>query len=174
MQYSLRLAVGRIRNSGTLTPLFASFLAWIFLVALPIFTQSAQLEQDRGSWRTAASMPTKRTEVAVAALEGKIYVVGGFEKPRLGNVLNFAITPAVEVYDPETDRWASKAPLPIGLHHVGIGVTGGRLAGYMSSAGTVSLVSVSGTQWRRSMPMIRPRTAGLSVLPYRQHAVPCQ
>ncbi len=167
MQYSLRLAVGRILNSGTLTPLFASFLAWIFLVALPIFTQSAQLEQDRGSWRTAASMPTKRTEVAVAALEGKIYVVGGFEKPRLGNVLNFAITPAVEVYDPETDRWASKAPLPIGLHHVGIGVTGGRLyvvGGYSKSGlsvwnpmATVYAYDPATDSWveRASMPTAR-------------------
>ncbi len=79
----------------------------------------------------------KRTEIAAAALDGKIYVVGGFEKPSLGNVMNFAITPSVEMYDPATDRWTSKAPLPVGLHHVGIGVVGGRLyviGGYSKSA----------------------------------------
>ena len=112
------------------------FLVGFFLITLPLSIQSAQVEPDRGTWRTAAPAPTKRTEVAVAALDGKIYVVGGFEKPSLGNVLNFAITPSVEMYDPATDRWASKAPLPVGLHHVGIGVAGGRLyviGGYSKS-----------------------------------------
>jgi len=116
------------------------FLGGLFLIALPVSTHSAQSESDRGTWRTAAPMPTKRTEVAVAALDGKIYVVGGFEKPSLGNVLNFAITPSVEMYDAVTDRWTSKAPLPVGLHHVGIGVVDGRLyviGGYTKSGFTV-------------------------------------
>jgi N-acetylneuraminic acid mutarotase len=78
--------------------------------------------------------------VAVATLDGKIYVVGGFEKPSFSNVMNFAITPSVEVYDPATDRWASKASLPVGLHHVGIGVVDRRLyviGGYSKSGFTV-------------------------------------
>ena len=69
-------------------------------------------------------------------LDGKIYVVGGFEKPSLGNILNFAITPSVEVYDPATNQWTPKAPMPVGLHHVGIGVVDGRLyviGGYSKS-----------------------------------------
>lgn len=114
----------------------ASFLTGFCLIALPVSMQSAQPEPDRGLWRTAAPAPTKRTEVAAAALFEKIYVVGGFEKPSLGNVVNLAITPALEEYDPSTDRWTSKAPLPVGLHHVGIGVTGGRLyviGGYKQS-----------------------------------------
>ena len=115
----------------------APFLAGLFLITLPASIQSAQAESDRGTWHTAAPMPMKRTEVAAAALDGKIYVVGGFEKPSLGNVMKFAIMPSVEMYDPATDRWTSKAPLPVGLHHVGIGVVGGRLyviGGYSKSA----------------------------------------
>lgn len=116
------------------------FLVGLFLMALPVSIPSAQLEPDRGIWRTAAPMPMKRTEVAAVAVDGKIYVVGGFEKPSLGNVLNFAITPSVEVYDSATDQWTSKAPLPVGLHHVGIGVVDGRLyviGGYAKSGFTV-------------------------------------
>ena len=119
---------------------WAQVLVGLSLITLPIAAQSLQPEPDRGTWRTAAPMPTKRTEVAAAALDGKIYVVGGFEKPSLGNMMNFAITPSVEMYDPMTDRWASKTPLPIGLHHVGIGVVGGRLyviGGYTKSAFSV-------------------------------------
>ena len=118
----------------------APSLVGLFLITLPVFTQSAQPESDLGTWRTVAPLPTKRTEVAVAALDGKILVVGGFEKPSLGNVMNFAITPSVEMYDPVTDQWTSKAPLPVGLHHVGIGVVDRRLyviGGYTKSGLTV-------------------------------------
>ncbi|MDF0652827.1 MAG: kelch repeat-containing protein [Nitrospira sp.] len=115
-------------------------LLGIFLIAVPGSSDSAQPESDRGTWHAAAPIPTKRTEAAAAALDGRIYVVGGFEKPSLGNVLNLAITPSVEVYDPATDRWASKAPMPVGLHHVGIGVVDRRLyviGGYRKSGFTV-------------------------------------
>jgi N-acetylneuraminic acid mutarotase len=147
--------------------LLSPFFVGIFVIALTAPTQSAQLEQDLGTWRTAALMPTKRTEVVAAALDGKIYVVGGFEKPGLGNVLNFAITPSVEMYDPATDRWTSKAPLPVGLHHVGIGVVGGRLyviGGYTksglsvwNSVATVYAYDPATDRWteRASMPTAR-------------------
>lgn len=105
----------------------APFLAGLVLIALPVSAQSPKPEVDRGTWRAATPMPTKRTEVAVAALDGRIYVVGGFEKPSFGNLMSPAITPALDAYDPASDRWSSKAPLPIGLHHAGIGVVEGRL-----------------------------------------------
>ncbi len=115
-----------------LAPLLAGFC----LLVLPVPTPAAEPASDRGVWRTAAPAPTKRTEVAAATLFDKIYVVGGFEKPGLGNVKNLAITPSLEEYDPATDRWTAKAPMPLGLHHVGIAVTGGRLyviGGYRQS-----------------------------------------
>jgi N-acetylneuraminic acid mutarotase len=118
----------------------APILIGFFPIVVPVSGESAQLEPDQGTWHAAAPMPTKRAEVAAATLDGKIYVVGGFEKPSMGNVMNFAITPAVEMYDPATDRWTSKTPLPIGLHHVGIGVVDGQLyiiGGYSKSGLTV-------------------------------------
>jgi N-acetylneuraminic acid mutarotase len=126
--------------SGTLFNSLSPFLAGLCLVALPVSTQSVQPEPDRGVWRTAAPAPTKRTEVAAGTLNGKIYVVGGFEQPGVGNLLNLGITSSVQEYDPSTDRWTTKAPMPVGLHHVGIGVTGGRLyviGGYTQSGLTV-------------------------------------
>ena len=150
-----------------LISLLSPFFFVLFVIALTTPTQSAQLEQDRGTWRTAAPMPTKRTEVAAAALDGKIYVVGGFEKPSLGNMMNFAITPSVEMYDPVTDQWTSKASLPIGLHHVGIGVVDRRLyviGGYTKSGlsvwdpvATVHAYDPATDRWteRASMPTAR-------------------
>ncbi|MDN5940760.1 MAG: hypothetical protein L0H94_02665 [Nitrospira sp.] len=129
---AIRRFVLIVRSASVL----AVFLTSLCLIMLPVSTHSAQPEPDRGVWRTAAPAPTKRTEAAAVTLTDKIYVVGGFEQPSLGNVMNLAITPALEAYDPVTDRWTAKAPLPVGLHHVGIGVTGGRLyviGGYRQS-----------------------------------------
>ncbi len=144
-------------------------LTGLCLVALPVFTPLAQVESDRGVWRTAAPVPTKRTEVAVGTLSDKIYVVGGFAKPGLGNVMNLAITPANEVYDLATDRWTSKAPLPIGLHHAGLGVTNGRLyviGGYKQSGlsgwqpvATVYAYDPITDKWAQRAPMPTARGA---------------
>lgn len=72
-------------------------------------------QSPTGRWVTKAPMPTPRTEVAVAALGGKVYVVGGFEGS--GDV--------VEVYDPAADRWAALAPMPTARHGLGAAVVGG-------------------------------------------------
>jgi len=61
-------------------------------------------------WRTLAPMPTPRSEVTVAAVAGKIYVIGGFEG-------DGSPSDAVEVYDPVTDTWSEIAQLPEPRHH---------------------------------------------------------
>ena len=46
------------------------------------------------TWTTGTSMPTARTEVAGSVLDGKIYVVGGYDE-------SGKTTDVVEVYDPK-------------------------------------------------------------------------
>ena len=145
------------------------FFAALCLLALPVSTQSVEPEPDRGVWRTAAPPPTKRTEVAIVTLRDKIYVVGGFKQPGFSNLMNLAITASVEEYDPSTDRWTTKPPMPVGLHHVGIGVTGGRLyviGGYMQSglsvwqpAATVYAYDPATDIWAERAPMPTARGA---------------
>jgi len=146
---------------------FARGVVWVCLFVIVMPASAGQQTIDRGGWRTASPASMKRTEVAAATVAGKIYVVGGFEEPSLGNVLSFAITPTVEEYDPSTDRWTVKAPMPVGLHHVGIGVVGGRLyviGGYKQSAlsvwgpvATVYVYDPTSNVWneRASMPTAR-------------------
>ena len=73
-----------------------------------------------GSWTALAPLPTARQEVAVAALDGKIFVVGGFGE-------NAEPVATVEVYDPAADRWDVRAPLPAPTHHAAAAVVNGRL-----------------------------------------------
>ena len=62
--------------------------------------------QGTGRWTAGAPMPSSRTEVAVAELGGRIYVVGGFGGER-----------ELEIYDPAADRWSRGAAIPRALHH---------------------------------------------------------
>ncbi|WP_062487952.1 Kelch repeat-containing protein [Candidatus Nitrospira inopinata] len=149
--------------------LLAGLTASVASVSAQSPQPASQPESDRGAWRSAAPMLAKRTEVAVAALGGKIYVVGGFEKPGLSNVMSLSITPSLEVYDPVTDRWTAKTPLPVGLHHVGIGVAGGRLyviGGYARSGiniwspvATVYAYDPTTDRWAERAPMPTARGA---------------
>jgi Kelch motif len=77
------------------------------------------LTGTQGRWRQAAPAQYKRTEVGVATVRGKIYVIGGFRR--------FGVTGIVEAYDPATDRWHTRAPLPVPLHHIGVGVVQDRI-----------------------------------------------
>jgi len=78
----------------------AAILASGALLAAAAFAQGS----DR--WTMGAPMPSARTEVAVAELGGKIYVVGGFGGER-----------ELEIYDPSADRWSRGAAIPRALHH---------------------------------------------------------
>src|SRR5437667_6430224 len=67
--------------------------------------------QGKGSEK--AGLAEARGEVAVAVLNGKIYVLGGSARGRDDQQL-------VEEYDPATDRWRERAPMPRGLSHAGV------------------------------------------------------
>lgn len=59
-------------------------------------------------WTTKTPMPTARKEATVVALDGLIYVIGGTKGYGADNVMY----DIVEVYDPVTDTWTTRAPLP--------------------------------------------------------------
>src|SRR5712692_21836 len=90
-------------------------------IGAAILTLGLSGAQDKGVWIVKAPAPTARTEVAAAAVRGKIYVVGGFTRGLS------PISSVVEEYDPVTDSWRQRASLPSGLHHAGIGAVNDRL-----------------------------------------------
>ena len=54
-------------------------------------------------------MPTGRWYLAAPSVDGIIYAIGGYVD--IGTSVS-VITDAVEAYDPNTDTWTSKAPMP--------------------------------------------------------------
>ncbi|MFO7447655.1 MAG: kelch repeat-containing protein [Ignavibacteriaceae bacterium] len=70
------------------------------------------------SWKELAPMPAKRHGAYLAAVDDKIFVIGGMGiKEDMWAALS-----TVEMYDPETDKWETKASLPVPRDGFGIAV----------------------------------------------------
>jgi N-acetylneuraminic acid mutarotase len=124
------------------------------------------------TWRTLAPMPTPRSEVAAAAVGGKIYVAGGF-------LADGSATTVVEVYDPATDKWDSIEPLPETRHHtaaVGLDgrlyVIGGFQTSFRDAVNTTFIYDPVSASWSEGAPMSEPRGAhGVTSFDGRIYAV---
>jgi N-acetylneuraminic acid mutarotase len=136
---------------------------------VPFSVAAEETPSPRGMWRSMAPAPTARTEVAAAAVGEKVYVIGGFREPSIGNIKDLAITPLVEEYDSVTEHWTTRAPLPVGLHHVGIGVVDKRvyvIGGFKQSlmsvwkpVATVYVYDPAQDAWTEASPMPTARGA---------------
>src|SRR5687768_8978256 len=84
------------------------------LIAVLAFLTASSLAVS-GTWIRLTSMPDPRQEVAVAELNGRIYVIGGL--PR---------TNRVQEYDPVNDSWRFVASAPIAVDHPGAASAGGK------------------------------------------------
>jgi hypothetical protein len=62
------------------------------------------------SWETKASMPTGRYGLLANAVNGKIYCMGGVKL--LGYNQGVEQLNVTEVYDPSSDTWTTKSPMP--------------------------------------------------------------
>lgn len=66
-----------------------------------------------GRWSRAAAAPTARNSAASAVIDGKIYVVGGRQAIRQADgSLRQVNVATLEVFDPATGEWATRAPMP--------------------------------------------------------------
>ena len=111
-------------------------------------------------------------EVALAATGGKLYVVGG---GIAGNAV-----PMIDEYDPGSDLWRSRAPMPKGLDHIGIAVIDGKIYTVGGFIGSVHRGAVSDVyrydpdtdHWQTLAPMKSPRGAvGVTVLDGKIYAI---
>ena len=71
-------------------------------------------------WGLAPALLAPISEQAVAELNGKIYVIGGYPPGRIP-------VDTVQVYDVATERWAFGPPIPVAMHHVMAAGVGGKL-----------------------------------------------
>jgi len=80
--------------------------------------EAPETDPAPGEYGKRANLQVANSEMAVAEVNGKIYVLGGYPSSRVTQS-------TVQVYDPETDVWGYVAELPIPIHHpVAVGVDG--------------------------------------------------
>lgn len=116
-------------------------------------TDAGVAARGPGTWTTGAAMPTRRTELAVAELNGKIYVAGGYGG-----------TSAFEAYDPRTNRWERRASLPAPRNHPSLAALDGKI--YMTG-GTSDLTFAydpSTNRWSSRAPLVHQRYASAAVV----------
>jgi N-acetylneuraminic acid mutarotase len=128
------------------------------------------------AWRQRAAMPTARGGGIAAFVGGKCYVIGGAgpmpgaSEPTLRPRQLQRSLATAEEYDPATDTWRQRSPMPTPCNHMGgeavngkIYAIGGRLSGafIIGYPGNVNLVQVydpAADAWSTRAPMPTARS----------------
>jgi N-acetylneuraminic acid mutarotase len=110
------------------------------------------LTEKKLSWREIAKPPFNRRALAVAAWNGRIYVIGGMDDSN-------DTTTATNVYDPQADVWSDGPTIPgkgfDGFGASAFGVTSGLYA--TTGPGNLYRLSDDGTKWEQAGKLNRPR-----------------
>jgi N-acetylneuraminic acid mutarotase len=89
-----------------------------------VFFCCTSITYAQGNWMSEAPISTARFGAATGVINGKLYVAGGccvtFGFP-------FTRFSVLEVYDPATNTWTTKAPIPHAVYSAAAGVIDGKL-----------------------------------------------
>jgi N-acetylneuraminic acid mutarotase len=125
------------------------------------------VEADR--WRPIARLPRPRGAAAAVALDGRIHLIGGATDPAPER----ASIGWHEVYDPKTDQWELRRPLPAARDHVGcvahaglIHVVGGRFNTFQYNTAMHHVYLPARDTWIEKAPMPTARS-GHGMVIYR-------
>ncbi len=105
----------KLNNQRIRKFILPALLVAILTGASLIWAPFRPVQAQGNTWTTKANMPTGRSGLAAAEINGKLYAVGGNN----GGVL--------QVYDPQTNSWMSLASMPAGRSGVAAAVIDGKL-----------------------------------------------
>jgi len=139
---------GKLYAFGGFVPPPSGPPAWV-----PI-DQAWAYDPANDSWKALAPMPTRRGSPVAATVNGKIYVIGGASThPGSKETAVHPARPhralsAVEEYDPATNSWRPRSPMPTARNHAAIGVVkdkiyviGGRIgSGFVGTSSPTDVV----------------------------------
>jgi N-acetylneuraminic acid mutarotase len=96
-------------------------------------------------WAKLAPMPLARQEISSAALDGRIFVIAGFNS-------DGGSTSDVQVFDLE-NGWSLGKPLPVANNHNGAAVAGGRLYSFGGVSNRAFVYNSAADSWTEVAPM---------------------
>jgi Common central domain of tyrosinase/Kelch motif len=97
----------------------AILAATLALTACLALTGTAQAQMATSPWKKAAPFPDPDEELYGAAVNGKMYVIGGWDDGKAAGI-NYE-------YNPATDKWTQKKGMPRAAHHAAIAAANGKL-----------------------------------------------
>ncbi|MBT0158591.1 hypothetical protein G4O51_01245 [Candidatus Bathyarchaeota archaeon A05DMB-2] len=106
------------------------------------------------TWTYKTSMPTPRMSFAIAVVQSKIYCIGG-RTDAAGSVDGYTVIN--EVYNPETDNWETKAPLPASASWIVASVLENRIY-VMDYSGTTYVYDTATDTWTTKAPVPAQRS----------------
>jgi len=111
------------------------------------------------NWRSEPPLPVVLQEISAVTLDGRIWVVGGFE--------DFRDVGTVRIFDPSSGAWTLGPALPAPRHHLALAVVGGDLyvLGGMETIGfdlvdTAWVLRAGASEWTPLAPLPEARGAG--------------
>jgi N-acetylneuraminic acid mutarotase len=125
-------------------------------------TNARSFYRSISRWSTRSNLLEANSEMSVAELNGRIYVLGGYPASRI-------TVRTVQVYDVAQNRWSLTTPLPIPLNHAMAAPANGRIymiGGQTTSSGTGSYTNTVfeynpiTSNWTQRASMPTARSAG--------------
>jgi len=148
-------------------------------------------DADAKTWAALPDMPTARGALAAVAVDKKIYVVGGAGIPQ-GAQLPDGLTPGgavellgtTEVFDTDTNKWSTLAPMPTPRNHHSIAYVDGKIyaiggrvgscysGGWSSNVWMNEAYDIATNTWATRAPMPTARSGtGIAVVDGKVHVL---
>jgi N-acetylneuraminic acid mutarotase len=129
-------------------------------------TGTLSVSAAENSWTTKAPMHTARAGVGVATVNGIIYAIGGQHTQNVSDTeFTTVIINAAEAYDPATDTWTEKTPMPTSRSSFGTAVyqnkiycIGGSNGSDPGLIGVNEVYDPSTDMWETKTPMSTSRS----------------
>src|ERR1700756_2867390 len=86
--------------------------AMLALLASLVLATAALAQMPTSPWKKAAPFPEPDEELYGAAVNGKMYVIGGWDDGKASGI-NYE-------YDPASDKWTKKKGMPHPAHHAAL------------------------------------------------------
>jgi hypothetical protein len=145
-------------------------LVFVFLLVVclftPLLTLGVSVPPEENTWIEVAPMQQARSNLGAAAVEGKLYAIGGLNTQ--GSV------GAVEMYDPQLDAWVYKSSMPTPRYDFAIAVFMGKIycmGGFTGerfvaerSLDVVEAYDPVSDSWETKSPLLNHRTMGFAIV----------
>ncbi len=89
------------------------------IASLVVFTTAGLAQMPGSPWKKAAPFPEPDEELFGVAVNGKLYVIGGWGDGKARGA-NYE-------YDPATDKWTKKKSMPRPAHHAALATANGKI-----------------------------------------------